>query len=187
MKFNMGCGSRKLAGFVNVDAYPGAEPDVVFDLETTPWPWPSGCAEEVRFIHSMEHMGADAKVFLAIIKELYRICAPDAEVVIHVPHPRHDNFVGDPTHVRAITPQTLSMFDRTLNDQWKAAGGANTPLAYMTGVDFVMVRADTVLEDAYFKKMQDGDLTREQIEELVKTQANIVRDYQMVMKARKAA
>jgi hypothetical protein len=55
MKFNMGCGSRKLAGFVNVDAQALCSPDQVFDLETTPWPWPSDSAEEIVFNHSLEH------------------------------------------------------------------------------------------------------------------------------------
>jgi hypothetical protein len=70
MKFNMGCGHNRIPGYVNVDAFAACEPDEVFDLEQTPWPWPSGCAEEVLFIHSLEHMGADAKVFLAIIQEI---------------------------------------------------------------------------------------------------------------------
>ena len=45
-------------------------------------------------------MGADPKVFLKIMQELHRIGRPGCRVVIHVPHPRHDNFLGDPTHVR---------------------------------------------------------------------------------------
>src|SRR3954467_8023608 len=129
MRFNMGCGHNKLNGWVNVDAFAAAEPDVVWDLETLPWPWPDNCATEVRFIHSLEHMGGDPKVFLAIMSELYRIAAPDGRVVIHVPHPRHDNFLGDPTHVRIITPDTLNLFDRAQNDAWRQSGSANTPLA----------------------------------------------------------
>src|SRR3954452_15303504 len=104
MKFNMGCGRRKLEGYVNVDAVAASGADQVWDLEQTPWPWADGCAEEIRFIHSLEHMGADTKVFLAIIQETYRIAAPGCRVVIHVPHPRHDHFLGDPTHVRPVTP-----------------------------------------------------------------------------------
>src|SRR5437879_4750936 len=118
IKFNMGCGHRKLAGYVNVDAVAACEPDEVYDLESTPWPWADGCAEEIRFTHSLEHMGGDPKVFLAMMQELYRVSADGCTVQIDVPHPRHDNFIGDPTHVRPVTPQMLSLFDRSLNDEW---------------------------------------------------------------------
>ena len=80
LKFNMGCGQNRRAGFINVDAAAASQPDEVVDLEATPWPWPDNCADEVWFVHSLEHMGADAKVFLAIMIELYRICAPGARL-----------------------------------------------------------------------------------------------------------
>ena len=51
--------------------------------------------------------GRIRRVFLGMMKELYRICRDGAEIEINVPHPRHDNFIGDPTHVRIITPDTL--------------------------------------------------------------------------------
>src|SRR4051812_30210725 len=100
MKFNMGCGLNRRDGYVNVDMFASSGADEVWNLEQTPWPWPDGCAEEVLFIHSLEHMGEQSAVFLEIIRELYRICAPGASVRIHVPHPRHDDFIDDPTHVR---------------------------------------------------------------------------------------
>src|ERR1051325_5898267 len=100
MKLNLGCGSKALEGFVNVDKYRTDATDLVLDLETTPWPWPSDCAEEVRFIHSLEHMGHDTEVCLGIMRELYRVCADGAKIVIHAPHPRCDDYLGDPTHVR---------------------------------------------------------------------------------------
>src|ERR1700761_187803 len=112
----MGSGLNRKPGYVNVDASAESEPDEVFDLEVTPWPWPDSCAEEVRFNHSLEHMGGDAKVFLAIMKELYRICAHGAIVDIHVPHPRHDYFIGDPTHVRIITTEVLRLFSKKFNE-----------------------------------------------------------------------
>ena len=78
MKFNMGCGQQNRPGYVNVDVAASSTADEVVDLEATPWPWPDSCAEEVVFNHALEHMGGDPKVFLAIMAELYRICAPGA-------------------------------------------------------------------------------------------------------------
>jgi hypothetical protein len=111
LKFNMGCGRDRRQGYLNVDLSPVCQPDQVADLEATPWPWPDDCAEEVVFNHSLEHLGGDPKVFLAIMKELYRVCRHGASVKITVPHPRHDNFLGDPTHVRVISPQVMSLFE----------------------------------------------------------------------------
>ncbi|MBF0395018.1 MAG: hypothetical protein HQL38_20270, partial [Alphaproteobacteria bacterium] len=39
--------------------------------------------------------------FRAVMRELYRICRDGASITVTVPHPRHDNFIGDPTHVKA--------------------------------------------------------------------------------------
>lgn len=181
----MGCGHNRIPGYVNVDAMAACSPDEVVDLEATPWPWPSDSIEEVRFVHSLEHMGGDPKVFLAMMQELYRVCVPDGRIVIHVPHPRHDNFIGDPTHVRVINPKVLSLFDRKLNDEWKANGGANSPLAHYTGVDFEIVTTETVIDQPYFGQFTAGTLSREDLDRLLSTQNNIAREFKITLRARK--
>src|SRR5690348_13121938 len=172
LKFNMGCGQNKRDGYVNVDAAAECQPDEVVDLEQTPWPWPDDCAGEVLFIHSLEHMGADPKVFLAMMQELWRICAPGACVIIHAPHPRHDNFLNDPTHVRAITPATMALFDREANEAWRAAGAANTPLALYTGVDFKLASHQAVLDPAFEARMRDGKVPSEDLGEAMRERNN---------------
>ncbi|MFN9871591.1 MAG: class I SAM-dependent methyltransferase [Cyanobacteriota bacterium] len=136
IKLNLGCGSRQLEGYVNVDGFAGCHPDQVVDLERTPWPFPDNSAEEIVLHHVLEHLGQQPKVFLAVMQELYRVAAADALIHIDVPHPLHDDFRTDPTHVRSITPRTLSMFSRRNCEEWQRLGYANTPLALMTGVDF---------------------------------------------------
>ncbi len=182
----MGSGQNPRPGYVNVDASPACRPDEVWDLEQTPWPWPDNCAEEVLFIHSLEHMGGDPKVFLAIMRELYRICAPNASVMIHVPHPRHDNFINDPTHVRAISPPMLTLFDREANEEWREKGAANSPLALYNGVDFKVAAYRGVLAEPYRTQVEAGELTEAAIEEIVRSRNNVLTEWRMQLLVRKS-
>ena len=147
-KLNLGCGHKKIDGFIGVDKYPPA--DICFDLEEfgdfpdhegtqyrfNPWPFENNSVDEILMSHSLEHMGATTESFFHIIKELYRVCKHDAKIVIDVPHPRSDGFLGDPTHVRPITPAVLSLFDKARCDDWTKLGWPNTQLAYHLDVDF---------------------------------------------------
>lgn len=135
-KLNLGCGSHRLEGWCNVDRVAALQPDVVHDLESIPWPFEDDAVEEVLLQHVLEHLGADPRVFLAVMAELYRVCRPGALVRIHVPHPLHRDFRSDPTHVRAITPEVLAMFSRSQCESWQRSGAANTPLALICAVDF---------------------------------------------------
>lgn len=187
LKLNMGCGHNRRPGFVNVDASPACNPDVVADLEAFPWPWPDNSADTIIFIHSLEHMAADAKVFLALMTELYRVAAPDCELFINVPHPRHDNFINDPTHVRAITPELMSLFDREKNDAWKAAGAANTPLSHYTGVDFQQTHLTLMLAPKYQAKLDAGEVTKAELMDLLDERLNVCTEFRMQFRVRKAA
>ena len=185
MKLNMGCGYGHRQGWTNVDSSPTCEPDLVIDLEKLPWPWPDDSVAAVAFIHSLEHMGRDPAVFLGIMKELYRVCRDGAEIEIVVPHPRHDNFIGDPTHVRAITPQMLLHFDRQVCDRIKREGGSNTPFAHYLGVDFVMKSSRTAIGEPYFSRFQRGDLGEADLDRMVLELNNVATQYEILLAVRK--
>jgi len=186
IKLNLGCGNRRLDGFVNVDKYASAAADQLVDLEKTPWPWATSSVSEVRFIHSLEHMGEDSQTYLDIIKETYRICAHGATVVIHVPHPRHDNYLGDPTHVRPITAQQFLLFDKQLNDQWKATGScAATPLGHYLDVDFATTGSVAVLESQYHARLISGELSNEQMDRMARELNNVIAEMHITLTVRK--
>lgn len=181
----MGCGMHKLAGYVNVDLFAECNPDVRCDLEVTPWPWNTGSVSEVIFNHCLEHIGADSRVFLGMMKELYRVCEDGAVVKINVPHPRHDNFIGDPTHVRIITPQMLTLFDEQLNKEWTEKGYANSPLALYLGVDFVIDSVNYILESPYSELYQNGEIDDDQLQLSIKEKNNVVSEIKIGLRVRK--
>jgi len=104
-----------------------------------------------------------------------------------VPHPRSDLFLADPTHVRPITPLMLEMFSRRLNLEWQKLGGANTPLALQCGVDFEIVSSIMVLDEPYLSLHRPGKISTERLQEMERTQNNIVSQIEMVLKVVKQA
>ena len=161
LKLNLGSGDKRIDGFVNVDHSPECKPDILLDLEATPWDFRDDSVTHVVLHHVLEHLGRTPEAFLAIMQELYRVCRDEAVIEITVPHPFHDNFISDPTHVRPITAMTLALFDREENLRWRAAGSANSPLALQCGVDFRIVEFQNRLDPpamAALKQLEERDL-----------------------------
>ena len=182
MKLNMGCGNHKGEGYINVDISPVCQPDLIVDLEAMPWPWPDDSVEEVLFYHCLEHLGRDPRIFLAMFQELYRVCRKDALIKIVVPHPRHDNFINDPTHVRAISPHLMSHFSRKENERWQQKGASNTPFAHQLGVDFELVNQQVELDEPYRTQVQDGVLSEEDWKLALREKNNVATEYRMELR-----
>ena len=185
LKLNLGCGGRKMAGFVNVDCVAACQPDLVVNLEQVPWPWENDSVDEIVLHHVLEHLGQRPETFLAIVKEMYRVCRDGARIEIVVPHPRSDNFLGDPTHVRPVTAATLVLFDQRRNRQWAAIGAANTPLGQICEVDFELVSATDEIEPEWFQKRQKGQISEEELAFAIRHYNNVVAEIRMVWRARK--
>jgi len=185
MKLNLGCGFRKIPGWVNVDHSAACAPDQVVELESFPWPWPDASVDEVVFYHSLEHMGESTAAYLGIVRELWRVCRGGATVTITVPHPRHDDFIGDPTHVRVVTVTGLQLFSRRMNEQWVKEGASNTPLALQLGVDFEVVNVETLLEQPWLSRLESGRMSEKEIIQEARRYNNVVKEQKIVLKALK--
>lgn len=183
VKYNMGCGFNQLDGAINVDRSAECKPDEIWDLEKTPWPWETSSADEVYFSHSLEHLGQDPNVYLAIMQETYRICKPNAVVAITVPHPRHDHFLADPTHVRPITTLGLSLFSKKMNQQWIDAGASNSPLGIYLDVDFEITDARMVLDEPFKTMFADELMTQAEISTEISQKNNVVSQMEFKMVA----
>lgn len=187
MKLNLGCGTRKLDGYVNVDNAPLCAPDRLVDLERLPWPFESASAEEIVLSHVLEHLGQAPALFLGIMGELYRVCRPDALVRITVPHPRHDDYLGDPTHVRPITLAGMELFSKRKNREWQAKGQGQTPLALMLDIDFEIVSANANADEPWRTRLLKRQISAEEMAHAVRSYNNVIKSVEIVLKAVKAA
>lgn len=185
LRLNLGCGNRKMPGFVNVDSTPTCGPDLVHDLEKMPWPWATGTVEEIKLIHVLEHLGQTSDVFLSIVKELYRVCRDGARIEIIVPHPRSDFYLWDPTHVRPVTVEMLGLFDKSLNREWAIQRAANTPLGIICDVDFEIESAAHMLEDYWQAKVSSGKLSQAELTQAIRQFNNVIRQSTIIWRVRK--
>src|SRR5262249_59885559 len=79
---NLGCGSKHIEGATNVDRSPSVHPDVVHDLDQTPWPFAPSSFDEVVGYDVVEHV-ADVVRFM---EEVHRVASPGATIRLTVPH-----------------------------------------------------------------------------------------------------
>ena len=181
MKLNLGCGMNKVDGFVNVDKFDTCNPDMVMDLEVFPWSFETDSVDEILLNHCLEHLGQDVDVFFGIVKELYRVCKAGAPIQINVPHPRHNDFINDPTHVRIITPEVLGLFSKKNCRHWAEIGASNSPLATYLDVDFEQRNAEVNVDKKYLDQFNDKKINQEELLELVNTKNNVGKEYRITL------
>ena len=104
---NLGCGRKHRAGAVNLDRTPASNPDVVHDLDVTPWPFADNRFDQVYAFDVIEHL-ADV---VAAMEELHRICRNGASIEISVPHFSSGNAFTDPTHRHFFSRFSFDYFD----------------------------------------------------------------------------
>lgn len=186
LKLNLGCGLNKLDGYVNVDAFPGCEPDLIWDLERTPWPFDDDSVGLIHANHVLEHLGQARETFFAIVKELYRVVRHGGELRINVPHPLHMNYLTDPTHVRCFTTDTFRMLSRRHNLDWMARKANITLLAIMLDVDFEPLELRCIFAAEWQNRVRRGELSVEQLAELSQHQFGVVSEIRTRLRVNKS-
>lgn len=183
LRLNLGSGQNPVAGYLNVDI--AGDPDLKVDLEALPWPWDDNSVSEVVLCHVLEHLGQETSLFLHLIKELYRVCQDNALVRIVVPHPRHDHYLADPTHVRAIDNNTMALFSKANNQAWKEQKISNTPLALYLDVDFEITKVNYTLDGTWKAKFESGLITQDDVFEALARYNNVASSIDMQLRVRK--
>ncbi len=181
LRLNLGCGAKRLDGYINVDKF--GDPDLCFDLETFPYPWNDNSVAEIEMHHVLEHLGQKTETYLKIIQELYRICQPGAKIHISVPHHRSDRFFHDPTHVRPITAVGLSMFSKQRNREWQEAGKAFTLLALYLNVDFELTKVVYTPSEVWLDRYPDSATDTELLLRESEIYSNLIKEVKMILVA----
>lgn len=134
MLLNLGCGSDPQAdGVVNVDMVRLPQVDVVHDLDVLPWPWDDSSVEGILAQDVFEHVNNP----IGFMTEAHRVLEPGGDILMKVPHFRHQDAYTDPTHKRFCTEYTWDYWIKgtVLFDRHNPAYG---------GVSFELVRRQIV-------------------------------------------
>jgi len=182
LRLDLGSGPHPEPGYQGVDIQPGT--DYRCDLSRFPWKWwvppggdggtmfPDSSVEAVHCSHLVEHM-VDLVGFM---RELYRVCAPGAEVFIKHPYQFNVRAWQDPTHVRCINEVSWFYYDAKWRGEY--AGGSSE----FGDTDFELVELNAIPEPAWADVAQN---TPEDFERAARNQINVIADLHVILRCRK--
>lgn len=106
IKLNLGCGDKKIGGYIGVDHIKTAAADVVHDLNITPYPFDDGSVEEIVADNVLEHLND----VIAVMEEWHRLCRNGALIKISLPYYKSSGAFSDPTHKHFFTENSFQYF-----------------------------------------------------------------------------
>ena len=171
MKLNIGGGYKRIDGYSNIDHDPLTNPEYCFNIETENWPFEDDTVEAIRAHHILEHIGEG---FFHVLKEIYRICKDGTIIDIAVPHHRHENYYGDPTHRRPIAINMLRQFSKKYCEWHKEFHESSSGFAPRLNVDFEIADYSFSVDDDYQELVKEGKY--EELDNLSKRFNNVYKD-----------
>lgn len=82
MRLHLGCGTKKFAGWINIDSVPECRPDLVHDI-TKPLPYAEQSADEVLAEDLLEHF--DKYIRYLVFYEWVRVLKVGGKITLQVP------------------------------------------------------------------------------------------------------
>jgi SAM-dependent methyltransferase len=106
MKLDLGCGNKRRPGYVGFDRHPCEAASVLGELLHLPFK--DDCAEELFLDNVIEHV-LDIP---ALMREVLRVAAPGARIVVLTPHFSAVASWRDPTHVHHLSYFSMDHFEK---------------------------------------------------------------------------
>lgn len=117
MKLNLGCGNKRIDGFIGVDKFPCDAVDVIADLNDK-LPFDDDSVEEIYMDNVIEHIFDIPALFL----EIRRICKASGLVTIYTPHFASCASWRDPTHVHHLSYFSMNHFEKHDVEHYTSGG-----------------------------------------------------------------
>ena len=106
-RLNLGSGIDRKEGYINVDWTSTVEPDVICNLNVTPYPFENSSIDVIEASHVLEHLDRP----FAAMTELHRILKPDGILRVKVPH--FSRGMTHPEHSHGFDVTFPKYFDNT--------------------------------------------------------------------------
>jgi len=106
MKLNLGCGNKKINGYIGVDFVKTKSTDIIHNLNYFPYPFEESSIDEMLVDNVLEHLDD----LILTIEEFHRILKPGGIIKINVPYAKSDGAFKDPTHKHFFTEKTFQYF-----------------------------------------------------------------------------
>lgn len=114
MKLNLGCGFEKFDDYVGMDVLPQVNPDIVWNMSRTPWPFKDNSFEEIRCMHVFEHIPqphwSEIDPIIRIFDEAWRVLEPGGIFHFIIGHPNVSRKASGLLTYRPFTPYTFEGF-----------------------------------------------------------------------------
>jgi len=121
-------------------------------------------------------LGETRDIFLRIFRELYRVCRGGGRITITVPNSRHDDFLIDSTHVRAVATESFAMLSKANCQKWVEERTANTPLALYLDVDFEVIGTRLTLDELWRSRYATGEISHKDLASAIGRYMNVVKE-----------
>ncbi len=107
-KLYLGCGERRLEGYVHVDVEATPVTDIVHDLNDMPWPWNDDAVTTIAAVDVVEHLDVD---LIRFCNECWRVMVPGGRLFVRTPHHRSESSWIDPTHRWHVDERSFHYLD----------------------------------------------------------------------------
>lgn len=106
ISLHLGSGGTSYKGYFNLDIVETDSVDIIADLNKKLYVFPDNCVKSIIANQVFEHITR----FIPMMQELHRICIPEAQIRVSVPHFSNQYGFSDPTHVRFFGLYSMNYF-----------------------------------------------------------------------------